>query len=192
MKNRCAWAGNDPDYIRYHDEQWGVPVHDDAMLFEMLILEGMQAGLSWLTILKKRDNFRAAFDGFDVPKIAGYDEGKVRDLMANPGIIRNRLKIHSSIQNAKMFMAVQERYGSFSNYIWQFIGGEPRQNHWASLADMPAKTAESDAMSRELRKLGFNFVGSTICYSFMQAVGMINDHTIDCFRHHELMKKEPD
>lgn len=186
MQTRCAWAGTDEKYIQYHDEEWGVPVYNDTKLFEILILEGMQAGLSWITILKKRDNFRQAFDGFDARKIAVYDDTKIRELMANSGIIRNRLKINAAIQNARQFLALQEQYGSFSEFIWQLAGGEPRQNHWHSLAEVPPRTSESDRISLELSKLGFKFVGSTICYSFMQAVGMVNDHVTDCFRYEQV------
>jgi DNA-3-methyladenine glycosylase I len=168
--------------IEYHDREWGVPVHDDRTLFEFLILEGAQAGLSWETILNKRENYREAFDGFDARKIATYDRGKVRKLMANPGIVRNRLKIASTISNAQAFLAVQKEFGSFDHYIWQFVGGKPRKNAWRSSSHPPAQTIESDAMSKDLRRRGFRFVGSTICYAFMQAVGMVNDHSRDCYR----------
>ncbi len=180
---RCGWAGTDPLYVAYHDTEWGVPVHDDRHLFEMLTLEGAQAGLSWITILRKRDNYRKAFDGFRAERIARYDAKKVRALLANEGIVRNRLKIASTISNARAFLAVRKEFGSFDHYIWQFVGGTPRQEHRHSLKDIPAHTAESDAMSKDLKKRGFRFVGSTICYAFMQAVGMVNDHTTDCFRH---------
>jgi DNA-3-methyladenine glycosylase I len=180
-KTRCVWVSDDPLYIAYHDDEWGVPVHDDRVLFEFLILEGAQAGLSWITILKKRENYRKVLDGFDPRKIALYDDAKVRALLADPGIVRNRLKIAATIQNAKSFLAVQKEFGSFDAYIWQFIGGKPKHNHWKNIAEAPAKTAESDAMSKDLLKRGFKFVGSTICYAFMQAVGMVNDHTTDCF-----------
>jgi DNA-3-methyladenine glycosylase I len=180
---RCAWAGDDPLYVAYHDDEWGVPLHDDRLLFEFLILEGAQAGLSWSTILKKRENYRAAFDGFDPAIVARYDEAKVAALLADPGIVRNRLKVRSAIQNAQAFLRVQEEFGSFDAYIWQFVGGQPVQNAWQSLADLPAETATSRAMSKDLKKRGFNFVGPTICYAFMQAVGMVNDHTVDCFRY---------
>ena len=180
---RCAWVSNDPDYIRYHDDEWGVPVHDDKVLFEFLILEGAQAGLSWLTILRKRENYRLAFDHFDVAKIARYDAAKIRALLADPGIIRNNLKVNAATQNAKAFIAVQKEFGSFDAYVWQFVGGQTKVNHWQSIADAPTKTAESDALSKDLLKRGFKFVGSTICYAFMQAVGMVNDHTTDCFRY---------
>ena len=181
MKIRCAWVSDDPLYIAYHDEEWGVPVHDDRVLFEFLILEGAQAGLGWITILKKRENYRRALDGFDPHKIALYDAAKIRALLADPGIVRNRLKIAATIQNAKSFLAVQKEFGSFDSYIWQFAGGKPLVKHRKTIADVPAKTAESDAMSKDLLKRGFKFVGSTICYAFMQAVGMVNDHTADCF-----------
>ncbi len=182
-KIRCAWVNDDPLYMAYHDEEWGVPVHDDRMLFEFLILEGAQAGLSWITILKKRDNYRRAFDNFDVRKIARYDDAKVQSLLADPGIVRNRLKIAATIQNAKAFLAVQKEFGSFDAYVWQFVGSKPKQNRWKTIAEAPAKTPESDALSKDLLQRGFKFVGSTICYAFMQAVGMVNDHTVDCFRY---------
>lgn len=178
-KKRCAWASNELS-IRYHDEEWGVPVHDDRMLFEFLILEGAQAGLSWNTILNKRDNYRRAFDGFHPKRVAGYDQRKVKQLLSDVGIVRNRLKIAAAIENAKAFLRVQEEFGSFDRYIWQFVGGKPRLNKWRSLRQLPARTAESDVMSKDLQRRGFKFVGSTICYAFMQAVGMVNDHTIDC------------
>lgn len=179
-KKRCAWASNELS-IRYHDEEWGVPVHDDRTLFEFLILEGAQAGLSWNTILNKRDNYRRAFDGFDPQRVARYDQRKVKQLLADAGIVRNKLKIAAAIENAKAFLRVQEEFGSFDRYIWQFVGGKPRVNKWRSLRQLPARTAESDAMSKDLQRRGFKFVGSTICYAFMQAVGMVNDHTVDCF-----------
>jgi DNA-3-methyladenine glycosylase I len=179
---RCAWAKDDL-YIAYHDREWGVPVHDDRLLFEFLILEGAQAGLSWITILKKRDNYRRAFDNFDVRKIARYNARKIQSLLANPGIVRNQLKIKSAVRNAQAFIALQQEFASFDQYIWQFVGGQPIRNHWKSLKEIPARTPESDAMSRDLIKRGFNFVGSTICYAFMQAVGLVNDHTTDCFRY---------
>ena len=179
---RCAWPKTELD-IAYHDREWGVPVHDDRGLFEFLILEGAQAGLSWSTILKKRENYRRALDDFDARKIARYDAGKVQVLLADSGIVRNRLKIAATIQNAQAFLAVQKEFGRFAPYLWQFVGGQPIQNRRKSLAEIPARTPESDAMSKDLRKRGFKFVGSTICYAFMQAVGMVNDHTVDCFRH---------
>jgi DNA-3-methyladenine glycosylase I len=178
---RCPWAKNDL-YIQYHDTEWGVPVHDDRRLFEFLILEGAQAGLSWETILKKRLSYRAAFDQFDAAVVARYGDKKVQTLLANPGIIRNRLKIHAAVRNAKAFLDVQQDLGSFSEHIWQFVGGAPKQNAWKSSKDVPESTAESDALSRDLKRRGFKFVGSTICYAFMQAVGMVNDHLADCFR----------
>ena len=182
-KTRCVWAGEDSLYLAYHDDEWGVPIHDDRVLFEFLILEGAQAGLSWITILKKRENYRRAFDGFDPRKIACYDDGKVRALLADASIVRNRLKIAATIQNAHAFLAVQKEFGSFDAYVWQFVAGKPKRNRWKSIADVPAKTADSDALSKDLLQRGFKFVGSTICYAFMQAVGMVNDHTVDCFRH---------
>ncbi len=182
---RCAWPRTELDIV-YHDREWGVPVHDDRLLFEFLILEGAQAGLSWSTILKKRENYRRALDNFDAKKIARYDARKVRKLLADAGIVRNRLKIAAAIQNAKAFLAVQKEFGSFDAYVWQFVGGRPIQNRRRSLKDIPARTPESDAMSKDLLKRGFKFVGSTICYAFMQAVGMVNDHTVDCFRHAQL------
>jgi DNA-3-methyladenine glycosylase I len=178
---RCAWATNELS-IRYHDEEWGIPVHDDRTLFEFLILEGAQAGLSWNTILNKRANYRRAFDGFDPKKVARYDRRKTTKLLGDPGIVRNKLKIAAAIQNAKAFLKVQDEFGSFDRYIWQFVGGKPKVNQWESLRKVPAHTPESDAMSKDLLRRGFKFVGSTICYAFMQAVGMVNDHAIDCFR----------
>lgn len=175
------WANNELS-IRYHDEEWGVPVHDDRTLFEFLVLEGAQAGLSWNTILNKRDNYRRAFDGFDPKRVARYDQRKVKQLLADPGIVRNKLKIASAIENAKVFLRVQEEFGSFDRYVWQFVGGKPKLNKWRTLRHVPARTAESDAMSEDLQRRGFKFVGSTICYAFMQAVGMVNDHSVDCFR----------
>ena len=185
-KQRCAWANSSQLYLDYHDSEWGVPVHDDRKLFEFLILEGAQAGLSWSTILNKRQGYVQAFDNFEVSKIANYSDIKVQELLANPGIVRNRLKIQAAIQNAQTFLEVQDQYGSFDAYIWQFVDGKPVQNSWKSLQEIPPKTKESDAMSKELKKLGFTFVGSTICYAFMQAVGMVNDHTVDCFRWQEV------
>jgi len=179
---RCGWATSDHLYIKYHDEEWGVPVHDDRLLFEFLILEGAQAGLSWITILKKRDNYRKAFDNFNAKKIANYDSNKIESLLSNEGIIRNKLKINAAVQNAKAFLAVQKEFGNFDKYIWQFIGGHPKKNLPQSLKVIPAKSSESDLMSVDLKKRGFKFVGSTICYAFMQAIGMVNDHTVDCFR----------
>lgn len=184
---RCGWATNDLS-IQYHDREWGVPLHDDRALFEFLILEGAQAGLSWDTILKKRDHYRAAFDRFDATKIARYDRRKIVALMRDEGIVRNRLKILSAVQNAKAFLAVQKEFGSFDRYIWQFVGGKPLVNAWTSTKKVPSRTAESDAMSKDLRKRGFNFVGSTICYAFMQATGMVNDHAVECFRYRQVGK----
>jgi DNA-3-methyladenine glycosylase I len=183
---RCDWARSDL-MIRYHDEEWGVPVHDDSKLFEFLILEGAQAGLSWETILNKRENYRAAFDGFEVAKVARYDRRKVAQLLKNPGIVRNRLKIASAVRNAQALLRMREEFGSFDRYIWQFVDGRPRANSWKARQRLPASTTESDAMSKALKKLGFNFVGSTICYAFMQAVGMVNDHAAQCFRYGELL-----
>lgn len=183
-KTRCSWANGDL-YTEYHDKEWGVPVHDDRHLFEMIILEGAQAGLSWITILKKRENYRKAFDHFDAKKIAKYDARKIQKLLADPGIVRNRLKVNATVQNAKSFLAVQKEFGSFDKYLWQFVGGKPIRNSWKK-GQVPAKTKESDAMSKDLLKRGFKFVGSTICYAFMQAVGMVNDHAVDCFRHEKL------
>jgi DNA-3-methyladenine glycosylase I len=185
MKTRCDWAKNDLA-IHYHDTEWGVAVHDDRKLFEFLILEGAQAGLSWDTILTKRENYRTAFDNFDAVKIASYDELKLNELLQNTGIVRNRLKIASTVQNAKAYLAVVEDRGSFDSYIWQFVGGEPIINCWETLREIPAKTAESDWMSKDLRKRGFKFVGSTICYAFMQACGLVNDHLVSCFRYEEV------
>jgi len=180
---RCAWAGSDPLYIAYHDEEWGTPIHDDRLLFEFLILEGAQAGLSWFTILKKRPAYRVAFAGFDPARVAAYDEADVARLLADVGIVRNRAKIVSAISNAQAFLAVQQDFGSFDAYIWQFVGGRVKQNSWRSLSEIPASTPESEAMSKDLRKRGFNFVGPTICYAFMQAVGMVNDHITSCLRY---------
>ncbi len=179
-ERRCSWCGEDPLYVRYHDEEWGVPVHDDCRLFEMLTLEGAQAGLSWITILRKRSAYRSAFDRFDAGKIARYDARKVRALLADPGIVRNRLKIASTIGNARAFLALQKEFGSFDAYIWTFTGGRPLVNRPRGSAAIPASTPESDAMSRDLKRRGFRFVGSTICYAFMQAVGMVNDHQASC------------
>jgi DNA-3-methyladenine glycosylase I len=179
---RCAWARS-PLMTRYHDEEWGVPLYNDQQLFEFLILEGAQAGLSWETVLKKRAHYRAAFDQFDAARIAAYDQRKIDELLANENIIRNRLKIAAAIQNARAFLAIRSEYGSFASYIWQFVGGQPRTNARHTLAEIPAQTPESDAMSKALKKRGFTFVGSTICYAFMQATGMVNDHLTDCFRY---------
>jgi DNA-3-methyladenine glycosylase I len=187
---RCPWAGNDPLYQAYHDREWGVPVHDDRLLFEFLILEGAQAGLSWITILRKRENYRAAFAGFDPATVARFDEKKVAELLADPGIVRNRLKVESTISNARAFLKVQEEFGSFASYQWGFVDGKPVMNAWKSMKDVPASTQASDAMSRDLKRRGFRFVGTTICYSHMQAVGMVNDHIVDCFRWRELGERD--
>jgi len=186
-RQRCGWAKGEI-YVRYHDSEWGVPVHDDRTLFEFLILEGAQAGLSWETILKKRDNYRAAFDEFDAGLIAKYRQRKLSKLLADAGIVRNRLKIDAAVQNAKAFLAVRKEFETFDEYIWQFVGSKPKQNAWKSSRQVPAETAESRAMSKDLKRRGFNFVGPTICYAFMQAVGMVNDHLVECFRHAELSK----
>ncbi|MCH9643460.1 MAG: DNA-3-methyladenine glycosylase I [Gammaproteobacteria bacterium] len=181
-KKRCAWVSDDPLYIDYHDNEWGQPVYDEWQLFEFLNLEGMQAGLSWITILKKRDNYRKLFDGFNAEKIARYTPRKVETLLKNPGIIRNRLKVNAIISNAKVYLQYREQHGSFSEYLWDFVDGEPIINHWKTLKQVPASTDISDQMAKSLKKLGFKFVGSTICYAFMQAVGMVNDHTTDCYK----------
>ena len=186
MKQRCAWCGSDPLSRAYHDDEWGVPVHDDQRLFAFLVLEGAQAGLSWLTILKKRENYRKAFHAFDCERIARYTDADVARLLADAGIVRNRLKIASAIQNARSVLAIQDAYGSLAAYLWRYVDGVPRQNAWGSMAEIPARTELSDAMSRDLKKRGCTFVGSTICYAFMQAVGMVNDHTTDCYRHQEI------
>ncbi|NOV03005.1 DNA-3-methyladenine glycosylase I [Paenibacillus planticolens] len=186
MTVRCAWVNEDPLYVHYHDHEWGVPVHDDLQLFEMLNLEGAQAGLSWYTILKKREGYREAFDGFDPHIIIQYDDKKLAELLLHPGIVRNRLKIASVVQNAKAFLNVQQEFGSFDNYIWGFVGGQPIKNHWTDMSQVPATSEISDAMSKDLKKRGFKFVGSTICYAYMQAVGMVNDHNQQCFRYHSV------
>jgi DNA-3-methyladenine glycosylase I len=180
---RCAWVRADPLYVAYHDDEWGVPVHDDRVLFEFLILEGAQAGLSWLTILRKRENYRRAFARFDPKRVARFGAREVRRLLADPGLVRNRLKIESAVRNARAFLAVQDEFGSFDRFQWQFVGGRPKRNAWTSVKQVPARTPESDALSQALRQRGFTFVGSTICYAHMQAVGMVNDHTTDCFRY---------
>ena len=185
-RQRCEWGTSSALYIEYHDMEWGVPVHDERKLFEFLILEGAQAGLSWSTILNKRQAYMQAFDNFEPAKVASYDVTKVQQLLTNSGIVRNRLKIQAAIQNARSYLAIQDQYGSFDTYIWQFVDGKPVQNSWKSLQEIPATTKESDAMSKELKKRGFTFVGSTICYAFMQAVGMVNDHIVDCFRWQEV------
>ncbi len=188
MKIRRPWAEKDPLLMKYHDQEWGSPVHDDNLLFEFLVLEGAQAGLSWVTVLKKRENYREAFDNFDPAKISRYNEEKIEELMNNPGIIRNSRKITSVIANAKAFLKIQRDLGSFDKYIWQFVGEKPIQNKWKHAEDLPSFTAESENMSKDLKKRGFKFVGPTICYAFMQAVGMVNDHVIDCFRYSEIEK----
>jgi len=186
MADRCEWAGNDPLYLNYHDKEWGVPVHDDDKLFEFLILETFQAGLSWITILRKRENFRKAFDDFDYKKIAGYGENKLQSLLQDSGIIRNKLKIRATISNAKAFIVIQEEFGSFSKYIWSFVNGKPIQNKFKTLNDIPANTPLSDEISKDLKKRGFKFVGSTVIYAHMQATGMVNDHMTYCKRYKEL------
>lgn len=188
MKERCEWVGDDQILIDYHDREWGVPIHDDQRLFEFLVLEGVQAGLSWLTILKKRENYRLAFAGFDPTVIVNYNENKVLELHQNAGIIRNRLKIKAIIANARSFLEVQKHFGSFDKYIWQFVGGTPIYNKWKSISEIPAKSVESESMSRDLQSRGFKFVGPVICYALMQAVGMVNDHTVKCFRYKQLKK----
>ena len=183
---RCKWCEKDPLYIKYHDTEWGVPVHDDQKLFECLLLETFQAGLSWITVLRKRENFRNVFDHFDYHKIALYDEGKIQELLQDTGIVRNKLKVRAAVSNAKAFMEVQKEFGSFDKYIWSFVDGTPIKNDWVTTKDLPAKTEISDILSKDLKKRGFKFVGSTIVYAYMQATGMVNDHTIDCFRYDEL------
>lgn len=185
-RRRCEWASPDPLYVRYHDTEWGVPVHDDRKLFEFLVLEGAQAGLSWFTVLKKRENYKRAFDGFDPLKVSRYGKSKVSELLNDSGIIRNRLKIEAAIDNAGAFLGVQKEFGSFDSYIWQFTGGKTIRNRWTSIEQVPASTRVSDAMSKDLKARGFRFVGTTICYSHMQATGMVNDHITSCFRYNEL------
>ncbi len=187
-KTRCLWCGTDPLYQQYHDEEWGVPLRDDETLFEFLILEGAQAGLSWITVLRKRENYRAALDNFNAEKIARYTPARIEKLMQNPGIIRNRLKLESTVNNARAYLNIREKHASFADYLWQFVDGQPIQNRWNSIKEVPASTPESDRMSKILKKDGFKFVGSTICYAHMQATGMVNDHTVDCFRHQECRK----
>ena len=186
MKKRCEWSGTDELYVKYHDEEWGVPVHDDRKLFEFILLDAFQAGLSWSTILNKRENFRKAFDNFEAEKIANYNEQKIQKLLQDAGIIRNRLKIRSSVSNAQIFLEIQKEFGSFDAFIWQFVGGKPIINKWKTIEEVPVSTPESDAMSKALKKRGFKFVGTTICYAFMQAAGMVNDHLTDCFRYKEV------
>jgi DNA-3-methyladenine glycosylase I len=186
-KIRCPWCGTDPLYRAYHDQEWGVPVHDDRRLFEMLILEGSQAGLSWITILRKRDNYRRAYAGFEPAAVAAFDERRMAALQDDAGIVRNRLKISAAVKNARAVLAIQERFGSLDTFVWQFVEGVPRHNHWQNLAQVPVVTPEAQAMSRELKKMGCTFVGPTICYAYMQAVGMINDHLVACYRHQEIV-----
>jgi DNA-3-methyladenine glycosylase I len=188
-KERCPWPGIDPVYIDYHDNEWGVPVHDERLLFEFLILEGAQAGLSWITILKRRDGYREAFDNFEVERVARFNKRKIESLLKNPGIIRNRLKIESAVKNAGAFMRVQDEFDGFAGYQWGFVGGKPVQNRWQLMKQVPAKTEISDVLSKDLKKRGFSFVGSTIMYAHMQAVGMVNDHLLSCFRHKELARR---
>jgi DNA-3-methyladenine glycosylase I len=188
IKCRCAWCGDNPLYRAYHDNEWGVPSHDDRHLFEMLVLEGAQAGLSWLTILKKRENYRKAFHFFDAQKIAAYSEDDFQRLLTDPGIVRNRLKIASAIKNARGVLDIQEEFATLDAFLWRYVEGIPRQNEWQSMAEVPTRTKDSDAMSKDLKRRGLNFIGTTICYSFMQAVGMVNDHIVGCFRHAEVRK----
>jgi DNA-3-methyladenine glycosylase I len=190
MKIRCAWAGNDPLYVGYHDSEWGVPLHDDRRLFEFLVLECAQAGLSWLTILRKRENFRQAFDGFDPRRVAAYGADVIEALLANPGIVRNRRKIEAATRNARVFLRIQEECGTFDAYLWRFVEGRPKQNAWRTTREIPAETRESRALSKDLSQRGCSFVGPTICYAFMQAVGMVNDHVVDCFRYDEIVKMD--
>jgi DNA-3-methyladenine glycosylase I len=186
MKQRCGWGTNDPEMLRYHDEEWGAPIHDDRRLFEMLVLEGAQAGLSWSTILHRREHYKRTFDGFDPIKVAAYTEKDVERLLGEPGVIRNRRKIESAVNNARRLLEVQREFGSFDAYVWGFVGGRPRVNHFTSFKEMPAETEESKAMSADLKRRGFSFVGPTICYAYMQSVGMVNDHLVACYRHSEL------
>jgi DNA-3-methyladenine glycosylase I len=186
MTIRCEWGSNDPLMKKYHDEEWGVPKHDERRLFEDLVLDGAQAGLSWLTILRKRENYREAFDNFDPAAVAAYNEAKIEELLGNAGIVRNRQKINSAIKNAQAFLKVQEEFGSFNAYIWGYVGGKPIRNNRQTMSELPAKTELSETISKDLKKRGFNFVGPTIIYAFMQAVGIVNDHTIDCYRYHEV------
>ncbi len=188
MKTRCEWSGTDELYVKYHDEEWGVPVHDDKTHYEFLILEGAQAGLSWITILRKREGYRKLFSDFDVTKVSRFTEKKIEKLLLNPAIVRNKLKVRSAVSNAKAFMEVQKEFGSFDKYIWQFVNNKPIVNKWKKMSDLPATSAESDSLSKDLKKRGFKFVGSTIMYAHMQAIGMINDHTTDCFRYKEVME----
>lgn len=187
-KTRCAWCGTDPLYVAYHDDEWGVPVHDDRQLFEMIVLDGAQAGLSWITILRKRARYREVFDHFDADKVAGYDEARLARLLQDPGIVRNRLKVKAAVTNARATLRIRKEQGSLAAYLWRFVGGKPIQNHWKSMKELPTRSPESDAMSRAMKKDGFSFCGTTICYAFMQAAGMVNDHTVDCFRYHAVQK----
>jgi DNA-3-methyladenine glycosylase I len=189
LSDRCPWAGTDPLYVAYHDEEWGVPAHDDRHLFEMLVLEGAQAGLSWLTILRKRARYREVFNGFDPLTVSRYGPSKVAALLGDAGIVRNRLKVGAAVTNARAFLAVQQEFGSFDRYLWQFVGGSPRVNAWRAMRDVPARTAESDALSKDLGRRGFRFVGSTICYAYMQAVGLVNDHLTTCYRYGQLRSR---
>ena len=191
MITRCAWCGNDPLYVQYHDTEWGVPEHRDEKLFEFLLLEGAQAGLSWITVLRKREQYRRVFDQFDYNRIAAYDEKKVAELLQDPGIIRNRLKVASAVSNAQAFQRIQAAYGSFDAYIWRFVDGRPLKNSWHSIAEVPAVTPVAEKVSKDLAKHGFRFVGPTICYAYMQAIGMVNDHTTDCFRHRQIAGQAP-
>lgn len=184
---RCAWPGDDPLYVAYHDEEWGVPVYEDQPLLAKLLLDGAQAGLSWITILRKRENYYAAFDDFDPEKMARYDDVKIAELLENPGIVRNRLKVNAFVRNAQAYLSIQDELGSFSEYLWGFVGGAPIVNAWKTMAELPATSPKSEMMSKDLKKRGFNFVGPTICYAFMQAVGMVNDHSVNCFRYRELL-----
>ncbi len=188
MKCRCEWCGSDPLYVAYHDDEWGVPVHDDRRLFEKLVLEGAQAGLSWLTILRKRENYRRAFHGFDPKTVAAYSQSDIQRLLQDAGIVRNRLKVESAIYNAQKVLKIVQGHGSLSSFLWHYVDNIPRQNAWASMSELPARTEQSDMMSKDLKKLGFKFVGSTICYAFMQSVGMVNDHVVGCFRYAEVKK----
>lgn len=188
MKNRCAWGTKDPLYIQYHDEEWGIPEHDDQKLFEKIVLEGAQSGLSWITILKRRENYRKAFENFEIEKVAAYSETDIERLVNDAGIIRNRRKIESAINNAKRVLEIQQEYGSFDAFLGSFVGGKPIANHWKSLSEVPATSPESEAMAKALKKSGFTFVGATTCYALMQAMGMVNDHTVDCFRYAEIAK----
>jgi len=188
MIKRCEWCGDDALYIDYHDNEWGVPIHDEQRLFEFLILEGAQAGLSWLTILKKRENYRQAYDNFNCEQIARYSPRKIEELLANKGIVRNRLKIEAALKNARATLGIREQFGSLDTFLWKYVDGTPRQNSWKSLAEVPTQTRESSLMSKDLKKRGFTFVGPTICYAFMQATGMVNDHLTDCFRHEEISR----